>query len=295
MKKILITGSSGFIGSALKLKLSSIGYEILEFNTKVGNISDKNIFNGYQTEGIAYVFHLAAKTYVPDSWTDTFDFYNTNVIGTENVLEFCRRKEIPLTFVSSYLYGQPEKLPISESHIIVPNNPYAHSKYLAEQLCEFYAKEFGVNTVIIRPFNAYGVGQSGKFLIPSVIRQAIAGDEIKVKDLTPRRDYIYIDDLIDALVLTMRSLKRFSVYNIGSGYSVSVKDVIDTVQSILGTDKKVIADNIIRKNEINDVIADISKAKKELGWYPSLTFYDGIKRMIEYELGISHAGSANTN
>jgi len=147
-------------------------------------------------------------------------------------------------------------LPISEDDSAQPNNPYAHSKYLAEQACEFYSKEFGVNAVIIRPFNIYGIGQSDKFLIPHIIKQALEDKEIKVKDLTPRRDYVYLDDLMDVLMLTMESTKKFAVYNIGSGTSFSVEEIISSVQKILG-------------------------ANKELDWSPKTTFPEGIKKVIE--------------
>ena len=282
MKKILITGSNGFIGSALKSKLISLRHEILELNATNGNIADKEVFNKYGEENIFHIFHLAAKTFVPDSWADTFEFYNTNVIGTENVLEFCRKKEISLTFVSAYLYGKPEKLPISENDRVAPNNPYAHSKYLAEQLCEFYAREFGIKITIVRPFNVYGIGQDEKFLIPLIIRQALFEEVIKVKDLYPKRDYIFLDDLVDALILSMNSASNFCIYNIGSGCSLSVKDIIETVKEILSTDKPVISESTIRKNEISDVVADISKARNELNWFPRHSFNEGISKIINY-------------
>ena len=138
-----------------------------------------------------------------------------------------------------------------------------------------------MSAVIIRPFNVYGMGQNEKFLIPYIIRQALEDKEIKVKDLTPRRDYIYLDDLIDALMLTVESTNKFAVYNIGSGISFSVEEIINSVQKIVGTNKKVVSENMVRKNEINDVVADIGRANKELGWSPKTNFYEGMKKVIE--------------
>jgi nucleoside-diphosphate-sugar epimerase len=287
VKKVLITGSNSFIGRALAQRLLD-NFRILEVNSDM-DISADNSFNDFENEKIDHIFHLAAKTFVPDSWKQTASFYRVNVLGTVNVLEFCRQKSIPLTFVSAYLYGQPAKLPIAENEAIQSNNPYAHSKYLAEQVCEFYAREFGVKTVIIRPFNVYGSGQSEKFLIPYIIRQALEQNEITVNDLAPRRDYVYIDDLIDALVLSMAPREQFAVYNIGSGYSLSVTDVIKTVQSEIGTDKKVVSHNDVRKNEIDDVVADISKAKKDMGWSPKYSFAEGIKNIIKHHNEKLHA------
>lgn len=278
MKSILVTGSRGFIGGALKNRLISNGINVLELAPET-DLAESESLNSFECQDIDYVFHLAGRTFVPESWEDPHTFYRTNLTGTINVLDFCRRKSIPMTFVSAYLYGQPVKLPISEDHPIKPDNPYAHSKYLAEQVCEFYAKEFGVRMVIIRPFNVFGPGQDEKFLIPFIIKQAQSNEVIKVKDLEPRRDYIYLDDLIDALVLTMEIQKNFSIFNIGSGSSVSVREIIDIVQNVLGTDKEIVCEEITRKNEIIDVVADISHAQKELGWFPKTSFYNGIVRL----------------
>lgn len=283
MKRVLVTGSRGFVGSALKKRLLSEGYEVLEMDAD-NDVAAPASFSRLEEARPAHVFHLAGKTFVPESWQDPLAFYNTNVTGTMNVLDFCRRNGASLTYVSAYLYGVPERLPIPEDAPIRPNNPYAHSKYLAEQLCEFYAREFNVRTTVVRPFNVFGPGQAERFLIPFIIRQAIEENEIRVKDLAPKRDYVYIDDLVDALVVSMGSKEGFAVYNVGSGYSVSVGEVISAVQDALGTDKPVVSENEVRKNEINDVVADISKAARGLGWRPAHSFKEGVKKIIE-ELG----------
>jgi len=280
MRNCLITGLSGFFGKALKQRLLSQDYKLFEMNSDC-DITDFENFNCFENKHIDHVFHLAAKTFVPDSWETPQSFYQTNFVGTVNVLEFCRKKSIPMTFLSAYLYGQPHKLPISEDDAIQPNNPYAHSKYLAEQACAFYSKEFGVSAVIVRPFNIYGIGQSVKYLIPHIIKQALEDKEIKVKDLTPRRDYVYLDDLIEALMLTVESPKKNAVYNIGTGTSFSVEEIINSVQKIVGTNKKVVSEQIVRKNEINDVVADITRANKDLGWYPKTKLHEGIKKVVE--------------
>jgi nucleoside-diphosphate-sugar epimerase len=282
-KHALITGSTGFIGRALKHRLLNDGYEISELNSD-SDIRRANSFLRFIDLNISCVFHLAGKTYVPESWQNPGEFYHVNVMGTENVLEFCRIKSIPLIHTSSYLYGKPEKLPISENHPILPNHPYAHSKHLAEQLCEFYAREFGATVVILRPFNIYGPGQSDRFLIPSIVRQALEGKNIKVNALAPRRDYVYLDDAVDAMVCAAENLfMPFAVYNIGSGYSLSVHEVIREVLGIVNIDIPVISEDVVRKNEINDVIADITMAKRELGWQPQYPFHQGIDKVINHE------------
>jgi nucleoside-diphosphate-sugar epimerase len=283
MWPLLLTGSTGFIGSTLKSKLMEHGFDIAEINSGNGGVTNPETFEGLWSQSVAHVFHLAGRTFVPESWETPATYTKINVYGTQNVLEFCRKKGVSLTFVSTYLYGRPDSLPVAEDSPIRPNNPYAHSKYLAEQLCSFYAREFHLRVNIIRPFNAYGIGQDRRYLIPSVIDQALHGEAIRVADLSPKRDYVHVEDLVDALICSMTHKGKSSVYNIGSGSSISVQGVVDIVQEILGTDKPVISRGSIRKNEIHDVIADTTRARTELNWYPKYSFYQGIKQIIENE------------
>lgn len=189
-----------------------------------------------------------------------------------------------MTFVSAYLYGKPEKLPISEFDEIQSNNPYAHSKYLAEELCKFYSEFYAVKVTIARPFNIYGKNQKDHFLIPYIIKQVLNNEVIQVKDLNPKRDYIYLEDLVDGLVKTMENNKQFSIYNFGSGTSLSVSEIIETIQKIAGTNKKVISEYQERQNEIMNVVADIQNAKKDLDWKPIVSFEDGIREVIKIGL-----------
>ncbi|MFH2058524.1 MAG: NAD(P)-dependent oxidoreductase [Pseudomonadota bacterium] len=286
MKNILITGASGFIGSALKTEIENSIYNVLTFNSSDGDISQTNLADFYGSTDIDHIFHLAAKTFVPKSWVEPIEFYRTSIMGTQQVLELCREKKISLTYVSSYLYGTPEKLPISETHRIKPNNPYSHSKYLTEELCKFYSEYFDVKITIIRPFNIFGHNQDSNFLIPHIINQVKNSDVIKVKDLEPKRDYIFMDDLIWALKKTINIKKNFSVFNLGSGHELSVQQIIDVIQKVANTDKKVISENIQRRNEINSVVADITKAKNELDWHPRYDFEQGIRKIfLELERG----------
>jgi len=281
MTNVLVTGANGFIGKALVNALYEKDFNVLSFDSSDGDISEVNFIEYFESMEIDYVFHLAAKTFVPDSWEKPSAFYKTSVCGTNNILELCRHKNIPLTFVSAYLYGKPEKLPISENDKVKSNNPYAHSKYLAEELCKFYSEYYNVKISIARPFNIYGKNQKEDFLIPYIIKQVLHNDVIKVKDLHPKRDYIYLDDLIEGLLFTINSEKRFSVYNFGSGIEYSVKEIIDIIQNVSGTQKDVISEQEERKNEIMNVVADISQAKKDLNWQPTYKFEDGIRDIIK--------------
>ncbi len=280
MKNVLVTGAGGFIGRRLVCALKDAGYLVHEFGSAGGDIADPATVERFNEVTVDFVFHLAGRTYVPDAWCEPGDFQRVNVAGTVNVLELCRRKKIPLTYVSAYLYGIPASLPVRETDRIDPNNPYALSKFLAESLCSFYAEHFDVPVTIIRPFNIYGPGQKGHFLIPEIIAQIKAGQPIRLKDLTPRRDYLYLDDLVDALVRTLNQEAGCHVYNIGYGSSLSVAEIVETIQSVAGTALPVVSENAPRHNEICDVYADISKAAQELHWHPHYSFKEGIKKMI---------------
>lgn len=284
MSKILITGASGFIGRAFTARLKDLDLDVAPLDSADGDISSRETLEGFEQEHIAHVFHLAGKTFVPDSWDNPQAFCQTNVLGTINVLEFCRKALAPMTYVSAYVYGHPDGLPISESSAIRPSNPYALTKRLAEEACEFYARAHGLPVTTIRPFNVYGIGQAENFLIPAIISQTLDdGKKIVVKDLTPKRDYVYLEDLVSALLATLNKRDGYRVYNIGSGISLSVQEVIDAIQDVAGTHKEVVCNHATRTNELMDVVADIARAGNELGWHPEVSFRAGIENIIRSE------------
>ena len=283
MSKILITGASGFIGRALNKKLSALGGELILLSSAHGDITKAATLEPYAKVDISHMFHLAGRTFVPDSWDSPAAFYTVNVLGTTNVLEFCKSRGTAITFVSAYVYGHQRNLPIPESCKPSPSNPYALSKHLAEEICEFYARAHDLAITTLRPFNAYGKEQEQKFLVPTIIRQALTEERIVVEDLLPKRDYVFLDDLVDALVATRAPPKGHRVYNVGSGLSHSVKDVINVVQNVANTNKEVISKNQVRENELMDVVADITKAKNELGWQPKYSLRAGIENLIQFE------------
>jgi len=284
VSKILVTGASGFIGRALAFRLKAQGRDVVPVDSADGDIVNRETLAKFAQQDIAHVFHLAGKTFVPDSWADPQAFCQTNVLGTVNVLEFCRKSRIPMTYVSAYVYGHQDNLPIGENSAIRPSNPYALTKRLAEEVCEFYASAYDLPVTTIRPFNVYGIGQAENFLIPEIISQTLdAREKIVVKDLAPRRDYVYLEDLVTALLATLDKPGGYRVYNIGSGVSMSVQEVIDAIQNIADTQKTVVCDNAIRTNELMDVVADISKAGSELGWHPGFSFHAGIESIIRSE------------
>ncbi len=280
-KSVLVTGADGFIGSHLVPALRAGGYAVWTHSRREGDIRNCKL----SFEGVGHVFHLAARTFVPDSWTAPLSFYEVNVLGTVNVLEFCRACGASLTLMSSYVYGPPTRLPISEGELLCAFNPYSHTKILAEETVLYYQRQFGVPVTIVRPFNVYGPGQARRFLIPTILEQAIDPEQtaIVVADLRPRRDYLFIRDLID-LLTRMAFRREGGIFNAGSGSSVGVGEVIALVNELLPTPKLVHTNGQIRPVEVMDVFADFSQAREELGWAPRVTLREGLRETLAWTL-----------
>jgi nucleoside-diphosphate-sugar epimerase len=281
-KSVLVTGADGFIGSRLVSALRALGYVVLSHSRRQGDIKDCRL----SFEGVGHVFHLAARTFVPDSWAAPLSFYEANLLGTVNVLEFCRAQAASVTLMSSYVYGQSARLPISEIEPLRAFNPYSHTKILAEETGLYYQREFGVAVTIVRPFNIYGPGQDRRFLIPTILTQAVdPGQEaIVVADLRPRRDYLFVTDLVD--LLTRTAFRREGgIFNAGSGSSWSVGEVITLVNGLLPAPKPVRIEGLARPGEVNDVIADITRARLEFGWLPRVALHEGLSDTLAWIRG----------
>lgn len=278
--EILVTGATGFLGRHLVATLELRGFAVRRHSSADGDIADCTL----PMEGVSRVFHLAGKSYVPDSWQDPSGFYRTNLMGTVNVLEHCRRHRAALTLISSYVYGPPQYLPISENHPLAAYNPYAHTKLLAEEAARFYEQYFGLSLVIVRPFNLYGPGQRSSFLIPSIVRQVLdpSVDVVQVQNLRPKRDYLYVEDAVNMLLATLPAGSK-GVFNLGSGHSTSVEEVIELVSRAAGIRKPVVSADVLRPEEIMDVVVDPSRAAAELGWQPCTSMADGIALVIAAE------------
>ncbi len=282
-KTVVITGANGFLGSQLVSSLQQKGKKIIPVSRKNG-LNAESLKSIEHLIGFDTLIHLAAQTFVPASYTDTASFFHNNIISTLNCLEICKKNNAKMIFASSYVYGKPQYLPIDENHPTDSWNPYATSKLVCEKLCSCYYHEFGVPVVMLRFFNIYGTGQRNDFLIPKIIDGLNKG-LLELESDYPKRDFVHISDAINAIIKVINNQPNsLSIYNIGSGKSHSVKEIVEICSGIIGKPATIIYRNEKRKNEILDVVADISKIKSELNWHPILSFQEGIKKTIELSL-----------
>ena len=275
--KIVVTGSRGFIGKQLCKTLRILGHQIIELDLSLGhNVEEWDSFKDLPK--FDYMVHLAARIFVPESFDKPRSFYQTNILGTLNAIEACRVNDAKFVFFSSYAYGAPDYLPIDEQHPVKSFNPYSRSKIMGEDICKSYFADFGVKSIIFRPFNIYGPNQDSRFLIPSIIEQAKQGS-ITLKDNRPKRDYIFIDDIINAVVKALDYEPESSdIFNLASGVSHSVEDIVDFTMELFDNKINVNYLNEHRPNEVLDTVATISKAKDLLNWEPKVSIKDGLKK-----------------
>lgn len=281
MTKIIVTGASGFIGSHLVPHLRQSGFNVFGKSSADGDVVDEATWRMFEVADV--VIHLAGKTFVPDSWANPSQFMQCNLLGAVQALDYCRQYNARLVFLSSYLYGNPRELPIAETAPLMANNPYALSKKLAEEACRFYAESFNVSVNVLRPFNVYGPGQSECFLIPWIMKQVNQGRSINVKDLEPKRDYVYVSDLVAAIAKAVVTPSNFQVVNIGTGVSHSVEELIRVIQQVKGTSLPVISGAERRQDEVMDTVADIREAKKMFGWTPTISLLEGVKKLFKVD------------
>ena len=279
---VLVTGSRGFVGNHLVRCLEKGGAKVCGVDRKNGiDISNWKEIKGFKDIEIDVVFHLAASVNPTLSWKESRKTYKNNIDCTLNILEVCKSNKARLVYISSYVYGVPKYVPIDENHPISLRNPYTNSKILCEMLCQAYSNDFGIKTIIIRPFNIFGPGQNRNFLIPTIISQINTGKVI-LNDPIPKRDFLYIDDFTDALVkLLFYNGPDHEIFNIGFGKSYSVKEIVELILNISNTDVEVVYKNVTRKDEVLDITCDNNKAKTMLKWKPGVNFEEGIKRMLK--------------
>lgn len=309
--KTLVTGADGFIGSHLVEELVKEGHQVKAFcyynsfnswgwldnfpkelldqvEVFTGDVRDPN---GVRTamKGCDQVYHLAALIAIPYSYHSPDSYVDTNVKGTLNILQAARDLGLERVIVTSTseVYGTAQYIPIDEKHPRQPQSPYSASKIGADCMAESFYRSFDLPVTIVRPFNTYGPRQSARAIIPTIITQLANGfEEIKLGDLSPTRDFLYVKDTARGFISIADSTELIGQdCNIATNSEISMKELVDTLTKIMNPNAKIVQDpNRIRpeKSEVFRLYGDNSKILKYTNWKPEYTLESGLKETIEW-------------
>lgn len=307
MKKVLITGADGFIGSHLTEALVRAGYEVRafvlynsfnswgwldhcakdvkgKFEVFAGDIRDPHGVKEAM-KGCEYVFHLAALIAIPYSYHSPDTYVDTNIKGTLNVLQAARElgiKKIIHTSTSE-VYGTAKFVPITEEHPLQGQSPYSATKIAADQLAYSFYSSFDLPVVIARPFNTYGPRQSARAVIPTIISQIANGKtKIKLGAISPTRDFNFVQDTVAGFIAALNSDQGLGeVVNFGSNFEISIGETAEMIAEVMSTEIEIITDEARLRpenSEVERLWAENSKAKELFEWVPSYAGRDGFKR-----------------
>jgi len=291
--KILITGSNGFVGTYLNAELTAAGNDVwgIDFESYSNNTFSVNIMNENALIGILekvqpdYIIHLAAIADVDQS--NESQFYDINFKGTINVLNSCTHLEKKPRFVfisSSLVYGNVpiECLPIDESFAVNPVNHYGASKAAAEIAVKTFGCEYGLEYIIVRPFNHTGPGQTEKFVVPKIVNAFRNGDSrISLGNINTIRDFTDVRDIVKAYSAIIKYFKNGEIYNVASGKGITISNIVEKLEHISGRtitiDKK---ESLLRKSEIQSIIGNAQKIKKDIGWEAIISIDETLNAML---------------
>ena len=307
---ILVTGACGFIGSHLVEKLVKQNHNVRAFtfynsrnsngwldNTDKKILKDLDLVSGdirdydflyQQTKKIDVILHLAALIGIPYSYRATKSYIDTNITGTYNILNAAKLNNVSKTIITSTseVYGTAQKVPILESHSLNAQSPYAASKIAADQLALSFHKSFGLSVSIIRPFNTFGPRQSARAIIPTIIIQLLKNKKIiKLGNLTPTRDFTFVDDTTDAFIKAVKTKNiNGEIINIGNKFEISIKDILEILRKDFGYkfNVKIEKKRIRKKNsEVQRLFSSNAKAMKILNWSPKYGGINGFKKGLK--------------
>lgn len=307
-KFVAVTGAGGFIGSHLAEKLVTLGANVIaltEYNSNGSHgwldesdyaddmdIHHCDIRDSFQMDhllgGCDIVFHLAALISVPHSVKAPRSYFDTNVMGTMNVMQGSKSCDRFIHTSTSEVYGSSQTHYMGEDHPIVPQSPYAASKVAADAVVTSFSHTYGLPAVILRPFNTFGPRQSERAFIPAMIRQFldIQIEQIKVGNLTPERDFTYVDDTVAAYIAlaeTRDSIDDAQVFNGGTGKSIAMSSVIKYIGMDTGIGKSVVADIERERRDGFEVDRLCSSAMKIAPyWIAEKDFAEGLGLTIDW-------------
>ncbi|MCI8769743.1 MAG: SDR family NAD(P)-dependent oxidoreductase [Lachnospiraceae bacterium] len=314
MKKVLVTGADGFIGSHLTEELVKKGYNVKAFalynsfntwgwlDTLSKDIMDNiEVFtgdvrdpNGVRTamKGMDEVFHLAALIAIPFSYHSPDSYVDTNIKGTLNVLQAARDFDTQRVLVTSTseVYGTAQYVPIDEKHPYQGQSPYSATKIGADRLAESFYRSFNLPVSIVRPFNTYGPRQSARAVIPTIISQLLAGkEEIKLGSLTPTRDFNYVKDTAAGFIAISESDQTIGQeINIATQQEISIGDLAKEIISQIKPEARIVCDEQRlrpEKSEVNRLLGSNKKIKELTDWEQRYTFEEGIAETIAWIRG----------
>jgi dTDP-glucose 4,6-dehydratase len=308
---VLVTGGGGFVGSHLCEALVRRGDRVralVRYNGRgdigrLASVPDEirdeiEVIPGDITDPYAVrelirerevVFHLAALIAIPYSYVAPSSFIATNTMGTLHMLDAARNEGIA-RFVhtsTSECYGSAQTIPISETHPLVAQSPYAASKIGADQVAESYRRTFDVPVVTVRPFNTFGPRQSARAIIPTIITQALTSSSVRLGALTPTRDLTFVTDTVAGLIAASQAPEAVGeTINLGSGHEITIGELANRVLALLAEDGisaeiESDADRLRPQNsEVERLCADTRKAQRLLSWQPAVSLTDGLLTTI---------------
>lgn len=311
MKKALITGADGFIGSHLTERLLDKGYKIRAFvyynsfnnwgwldtlpkekldriEIFAGDIRDPNGVKEAMKD-IDIVFHLAALIAIPFSYHSPDSYVDTNIKGTLNILQAARElnTERILITSTSEVYGTAQYVPIDEKHPYQGQSPYSATKIGADRLAESFYRSFNMPITIVRPFNTYGPRQSARAVIPTIITQLLAGKkEIRLGSLTPTRDFNFVKDTADGFISIATSKKTIGEeINIATQKEITIGELATELIKQINPRAKIICEEERlrpQNSEVNRLLGSNTKIKELTDWSPKYTFEEGLAETIEF-------------
>lgn len=304
MKKVLITGGAGFIGSNLADKLIEDGYEVViidnlstgskkNLNKKArfykANIQDKKISNIFAKEKPDAVFHYAAQISVRDSVSDPIEDAKINILGSLNILENCKKYKVQKIIFSSSggsIYGETDTFPTTETCKEVPLSPYAIAKLSVEKYLYFYYKFFGLGFVSLRFSNIYGPRQNSKGeagVIAIFIDKMLDKGEIVINGTGKQtRDFLFVDDVVSASILALKE-NKVGIFNLGTAIETDINRVFYKLKEILKLDYKE-SFGQAQSGESERSCLDFSKTKENFGWEPLYNFDKGLEKTVNWFL-----------
>ena len=309
MKNVLVTGADGFIGSHLTEMLVAKGYHVKalsqynsfnnwgwleEVNCKkqievlTGDIRDSH-YCKYITKDIDIIFHLAALIAIPYSYVAPDSYVDTNITGTLNICQAAKENGVERVIhtSTSEVYGTAQYVPIDEKHPLQAQSPYSATKIAADAMAMSFFNAFELPVTIARPFNTYGPRQSARAVIPTIITQIANGiKEIKLGDLSPTRDFNYVEDTCRGfMALAESDLTIGETVNIGSGIEITIAETLNLIKELMSSDVEFIEDSQrIRpeKSEVFRLWSDNSKINKLTGFKSQVSLREGLQKTIDW-------------